>query len=126
MTAGLYRLTGGRSGRHALLITTLGAKSNEPRVAHVRRFDDGPGRWLVVGSAGGSARHPGWVHNVAKHPDQVWVEIGKQKSKVRAELLHGDERAEAWKRIVQEAPNFGKYEHTTDREIPVLRLTREP
>jgi len=125
MMAGLYRMTGGRSGKSALLITTIGAKTNEQRVASIRRFDDGDGRWLVVGSAGGSAKHPAWVHNIAKHPDQVWVEVGKEKTKVRAELLAGDERASAWTRIVKEAPNFGKYEHTTDREIPVLRLTRE-
>jgi hypothetical protein len=27
LIAGLYRMTGGRSGRHALLITTVGARS---------------------------------------------------------------------------------------------------
>ena len=42
------------------------------------------------------------------------------------ELLSEDERAAAWTRIVAEAPQFGAYEHKTDREIPVVRLTRSP
>jgi hypothetical protein len=51
---------------------------------------------------------------------------GHDRYKVRPELLRGDERAAAWKRIVAEAPQFGDYEHKTDREIPVVRVTREP
>jgi deazaflavin-dependent oxidoreductase (nitroreductase family) len=123
--AGIYHLTGGRLG-HTLLLTTVGAKSGEQRVASIRRFDDGSDRWLVVGSAGGSARHPSWLHNVAKHPDRVWVEIWRERIHVRPEILAGDERATAWRRVVAEAANFGKYEMTTDREIPVVRLTRIP
>jgi deazaflavin-dependent oxidoreductase (nitroreductase family) len=126
MVAGLYRLTGGRSSRSALLLTTVGARSGEQRTASLRRFDDGDGRWLVVGSAGGSAKHPAWVHNLARSPDKVWVEVGRDRFKVWPELLRGDERAAAWKRVVAEAPQFGGYEHKTDRDIPVIRLTREP
>jgi deazaflavin-dependent oxidoreductase (nitroreductase family) len=123
--AGLFRLTGGRLG-HMLLLSTVGAKSGEQRIASIRRFDDGEGRWLVVGSAGGSAHHPAWLYNVAKNPDQVWVEIGRERIHVRPELLAREERATAWRRVVAEAANFGKYETTTDREIPVVRLTRVP
>src|SRR2546423_913449 len=125
MVAGLYRLTGGRSGRTALLLTTVGARSGEKRTASLRRFADGEGRWLEAGSAGGTAKHPGWVHNLARSPDKVWIEVGADRFKVRPELLRGDERAVAWKRIVAEAPQFGGYEHKTDRDIPVIRLTRE-
>src|SRR5262249_49438 len=74
--AGFYRLTGGRVGP-TLLLTTVGAKSGDQRVASVRRFDEGDGQWLVVGSAAGSARHPSWIYNAAAHPDQVWAEIGR-------------------------------------------------
>jgi len=123
--AGFYHLTGGRLG-HALLLTTVGAKSGERRVAAVRRFDDGDGRWLVVGSAMGAARHPAWLHNLAGNPDQVWVEIGRERIHVHPELLGGEERAKAWRRVVAEAANFAKYETATDREIPVVRLTRVP
>jgi deazaflavin-dependent oxidoreductase (nitroreductase family) len=124
MMAGLYRRTGGRANPNALILTTIGAKSGQERTASVRRFADGEGRWLVVGSFGGSAKNPAWLINLASHPDKVWVEVGRDRFKVTPELLHGEERAAAWKRVVREAPEFGPYEHKTDREIPVLRLTQ--
>jgi hypothetical protein len=31
----------------------------------------------------------------------------------------------AWKRITSGAPHFASYQTKTDREIPVVRLTRE-
>jgi deazaflavin-dependent oxidoreductase (nitroreductase family) len=123
--ARLYRVTGGRIGGHrGLLVSTIGARSGEQRTAYVRRFEDGPGRWLVVGSAGGAAKQPSWVINLARNPDKVWVEVDRDRFKVTPEIIGGAERPEAWRRIVAEAPQFGKYEHTTDREIPVVRLTR--
>jgi deazaflavin-dependent oxidoreductase (nitroreductase family) len=125
LMAGLYRATGGRSGRSALLLTTVGARSGEHRVASVRRFADGEGRWLVVGSAGGAAKHPAWVYNLAHNPDKVWVHVGRDRYKVTPELLRDGERATAWQRIVAEAPQFARYPEQTDREIPVVRLTRE-
>jgi deazaflavin-dependent oxidoreductase (nitroreductase family) len=125
LVAGLYHATGGRSGRHSLILTTVGSRSGEQRVASLRRFDEGVGRWLVVGSAGGAAKHPAWIHNLAKNPDRIWVDVGRDRFKVTPELLQGNERAAAWRRIVEEAPQFGGYLQKTDREIPVVRLTRE-
>ena len=125
MMAAMYRRTGGGSGKDALLITTIGARSGESRVANVRRFDDGDGRWMVVGSAGGSAHNPAWVHNLAANPDKVWIEVGREKFKVRPEILAGEERATAWQRVITEAPQFKGYETKTDREVPVIRLTAE-
>ena len=125
MMAGLYRRTGGRASPNALILTTIGARSGEQRTASLRRFADGDGRWLIVGSFGGSAKNPAWLANLARNPDQVWAEVGRDKFKVTPELLHGDERAAAWLRIVKEAPQFGGYEHKTDREIPVVRLRRD-
>ena len=124
LTAALYRATGGRSGGHTLLLTTVGARSGEQRVASLRRFDEPDGRWLVVGSAGGSPKQPSWVHNLAHSPDKVSVEIGRDRYKVTPELLEGDERATAWERVVAEAPQFAGYLEKTDRELPVIRLTR--
>ncbi|MFL5679257.1 MAG: nitroreductase/quinone reductase family protein [Chloroflexota bacterium] len=65
IVAVMYRATGGRSGRSALILTTVGAKSGERRVASLRRFDEGDGQWLVVGSYGGAVKHPAWIHNIA-------------------------------------------------------------
>ena len=120
----IHRRSGDRfQGMDLLYITTVGARSGRQRTNPVARFEDGQGGWYVVASAGGAAQHPAWYHNVAAHPDQVWVQFGETKRRVKIEQLSGDERSEAWEQVVARAPNFGPYPQKTDREIPVLRLT---
>jgi deazaflavin-dependent oxidoreductase (nitroreductase family) len=120
----IHRRGGDRfQGNDLLYITTVGAHSGQQRTNPVARFDDGRGGWYVVASAGAAARHPAWYHNVAAHPDQVWIAFGGTKRQVSVEQLSGDERGEAWEQIVARSPSFGAYPHKTDREIPVLRLT---
>jgi deazaflavin-dependent oxidoreductase (nitroreductase family) len=81
-----------------------------------------PNSWIVVASAAGSARHPAWFLNLAKHPEQVWITVGKRRIKVTPETLEGAERKEAWRQIVLLAPGYGRYEEKTDRVIPLIRL----
>jgi deazaflavin-dependent oxidoreductase (nitroreductase family) len=120
----IHRRSGDRlKDMDLLYITTVGAHSGQQHTNPVARFDDGQGGWYVVASANGAAQHPGWYHNVAAHPDQVWVEFGGTKRQVTAEQLSGDERSQVWKQVVTQAPGFGTYPQKTDREIPVLRLT---
>jgi deazaflavin-dependent oxidoreductase (nitroreductase family) len=110
-------------GFPAILLTTTGAKSGQARTVPLGGFPDGPDAWLVVASAGGGPRHPGWFINMAKHPDQIWMEVGAHKFQVRAESLQGDARTQALARIATIAPRYGKYQEKTDREIPIVRLT---
>jgi deazaflavin-dependent oxidoreductase (nitroreductase family) len=111
-------------GMDLLYLTTVGAKSGEKRQSTVTRFADGDDAWLVVASAGGSAHHPAWYHNIAAHPDQVWVEFGGSEIKVSPRQLEDDERAQAWDRITKAVPRYLAYQDKTDRAIPVIRLTR--
>lgn len=111
-------------GMDLLYLTTTGAKTGQQRVTPLARFPDGDGAWLVVASAAGSARHPGWYHNVAAHPDQVWIEMGGQRIRVSAEQLDGTRREEAWQRIVASQPRYAGYQRKTDRVLPVIRLSR--
>ena len=112
------------AGMDLLYLTTVGAKTSQKRQSTVARFPDGEGAWLIVASAGGSAHHPAWYHNIAAHPDQVWVEFGGQQFRVTPAQLDGEARAQAWQRITQSQPRYAGYERTTDRAIPVIRLTR--
>jgi len=111
-------------GMDLLYLTTVGAKSGQKRQSTLARFADGDDAWLVVASAGGSARHPAWYHNIAAHPDQVWVEFGGHQMRVTPTQLEGDARAQAWQRITQRQPRYAGYERKTDRAIPVIRLAR--
>lgn len=119
----LYRLLRGRlPGPPHLLLTTIGARTGVERVVPLRYFKDGDDAWLVVGSAGGAARHPAWYRNLAAHPDQVWIEVGRRRLRVTAESLHDGDREERWRWITSTAPNFAAYERRTDRELPLVRL----
>ncbi|GAB2744319.1 nitroreductase/quinone reductase family protein [Amycolatopsis magusensis] len=112
-------------GMDVLYLTAIGAKSGEPRTTALAYFRDGDG-WLVIASAGGSARNPAWYYNIAKHPDRVTIEVGGTKIPVVAEQLTGERRAEVWAKVAGEHTGFAGYQAKTDREIPVIRLTRSP
>ena len=107
-----------------VVLTTLGSRSGLERSSTVASFPEDDGTRLVVASMGGAARHPSWYVNLAKNPDHVFLQVGGERFRVQPTSLHGAERATAWKRITSEASNFAEYQTKTDREIPVVRLTR--
>jgi deazaflavin-dependent oxidoreductase (nitroreductase family) len=110
-------------GMDVLYLTTIGARTGESRMTPVAYFPDGDA-WLIVASLGGAARNPGWYHNIAAHPDQVWIDIGGDRLHVTPEQLEGQRREEAWRRISASQPRYAGYQEKTDRVLPVLRLAR--
>jgi deazaflavin-dependent oxidoreductase (nitroreductase family) len=111
-------------GMDLLYLTTVGAKSGQKRESTVSRFPDSGDDWLIVASAGGSASNPAWYHNIAAHPDQVWIEVGGQQYRVIPTQLKGEERAKAWDRITASQPRYAGYQRKTDRPLPILKLSR--
>jgi deazaflavin-dependent oxidoreductase (nitroreductase family) len=124
-TAKRIRRKGGKfMGFNALVLTTIGAKSGTERTTPVGWFPGDDDSWLIVASAAGAAKNPAWYYNIAAHPDKVTVEMAGRKIPVVAAQLHGLEREEAWRRITTAAPRFAQYQVKTDRELPIIRLTR--
>jgi deazaflavin-dependent oxidoreductase (nitroreductase family) len=115
-----------RMGFPVVLLTTRGAKTGRTRTTPIGGFADTENSWLVAATLAGAARHPAWFLNMAKHPDDIWLEVGTERFKVRAETLEGQERADALTRIAAVSARYGKYQEKTDRKIPIVRLTREP
>ncbi len=111
-------------GFGVLVLTTTGRKSGLERTVPVGWFPDGEGNWLVVASANGAADNPAWYYNLAAAPDKARIEVDGTEIPVTAQQLHGAEREAAWHTITTTAPRFAQYEAKTDREIPVIRLTR--
>jgi deazaflavin-dependent oxidoreductase (nitroreductase family) len=128
MHIGSYRKSGGTDRMSkmmpfpVILLTTKGAKSGAERIVTLGGFQEGDA-WLIVASKGGSKTHPAWLSNMIKHPDDIWLEVGKRKMKVHAETLAGAAREEAYNRVAAVAPRYGEYPKKTDRVIPVIRLT---
>jgi deazaflavin-dependent oxidoreductase (nitroreductase family) len=107
-----------------LVLTTTGRKSGAERTVPVGWFPDGNGNWLIVASANGATDNPAWYYNLAVAPDKARIEVDGAEIPVTAQQLHGADRAAAWSAITTAAPRFAGYETKTDREIPVILLTR--
>ena len=72
----VHRRTGNKlAGAPLLYLTTVGARSGEPRTCTVMAFPEADDAWLIVASRSGTADHPSWYYNVARHPDRVTIEV---------------------------------------------------
>lgn len=109
-------------GHPLLIMTSQGARSDEPRQAILTYSRDGDD-YVVAGTAGGSSSDPAWVHNVAAHPD-VTIEIANQTFEASARsVVDGPERDRLWEQHVTALPHFAAYPEQTGRVIPMVRLT---
>jgi deazaflavin-dependent oxidoreductase (nitroreductase family) len=110
-------------GLPTILLTTIGARTGLERTHVLGGFQDGDDAWLIVASKSGAPTHPAWFINLAKKPDQIWIEVGNRKLRVVADSLKGKEREAGLARVAAVAPRYAGYQKKTDREIPVIRLT---
>src|ERR1700677_1905154 len=95
----IYEKTDGRVGKHsnrvpALLITTTGRRSGEPRTNGLTYCRD-RGDYIVVASNGGSDRPPAWLLNLQADP-QVTIRLGRQVFGARAREATDEEQAHLW------------------------------
>ncbi len=123
----VYRASGGRllgsfDGNPVLLLHHVGRRSGERRVTPLLYLPDGD-ELVIVGSMGGSPKHPAWFHNLTAQPETE-VEVGRERRRVRARVAEPAERASLWPRLVERYPAFDAYQARTEREIPVVILSR--
>ena len=121
--------TAGRFGRSLVILHTIGAKSGEVRLVPAAGFrnDDG---WLVIASAAGSPKHPGWYHNLKKHPE-FEIEAAAQGDGIEtaqvaaAEITDDAAYDAAWTTITTTMPGFLEYPKTTQgRRMPIFQLKK--
>jgi deazaflavin-dependent oxidoreductase (nitroreductase family) len=118
------RVGGPWAGTTLILIHHIGAKSGTERTTPLACSPQGPGRYVVVASNGGSPTHPDWYHNLKANP-RIKAEVGAQTFTVLAEELDPAARAEVWPKLVAEAPSLGDFQAKATRQIPVFMLTRQ-
>ena len=122
-----YRATGGEEGHDwqgttALLLTTNGRRSGEPRTTPLiyQRFGDD---YLVVASDGGNDQHPAWYRNLEAEPE-VEVQVRDDRFPARARTATAGEKPEMWRTMTSAWPPYDDYQQKTAREIPVVVLER--
>jgi len=105
-----------------LTLTAKGRRSGKPRSVHLACLEDGRD-YLIVASAMGQARHPGWRYNLEANPE-VEVQVTGERFRARASVLTDAEKEQVWERFRETIPQIQVYEKRTDRNIRVFRLRR--
>ncbi len=124
-----YEESGGTAGTTiqgapCLLLDTLGRRSGEWRRTVLIYGRDGED-YLIVASVGGSDHHPLWYLNLTGNPD-VRLRVGPERFTARAETLDAEEKARVWPGLVEVFAPYAGYQAKTARDIPVVRLRRDP
>lgn len=110
-------------GRQLVILTTMGARSGEPRTAVLAYRKEGA-RIVIAGSKGGAPTDPAWVHNL-KARSVATAEVNNEVFPVAATIeADGPERDRLWAAHVAEMPGFAEYPAKTDRIIPMIVLER--
>lgn len=123
-----FRANGGRiggvmAGKNVMLMTTVGAKSGQPRMNPAGYMRDGD-RLILIASNGGLDKHPSWYHNLKADP-KVTIDLGDGPFDAVATEITGQERDELYARAAEVEPAFAAYETRTDRKIPVFQIVRD-
>jgi deazaflavin-dependent oxidoreductase (nitroreductase family) len=122
----LFRMSNGRlmgkaSGMTTLLLTVAGRNTGVEHTTLIAYFQD-DGRYVLTGSAGGSATEPQWFRNL-RHADRAMVQIWPTPTDVGVAIADAAEHAVLWERLVARAPGFAKYPAKVERQIPIATLT---
>ena len=121
-----YRLTRGKlwgdyRGAPVLLLHHRGRKSGKERVSPLIYIEDGEDL-VVVGSKGGSHRHPAWFLNL-REMAETEVEIAGERRGVKVRLATPEEKQRLWPRAVEVYAPYESYQRRTEREIPLVILS---
>ncbi|WP_134731358.1 nitroreductase/quinone reductase family protein [Amycolatopsis nivea] len=104
------------------VLTTTGARTGLPREVLLGYLEI-EGNGVVVASANGADRHPGWYHNIRRNP-LVTVEVGGETYQAMAAIPQGAAYEKLFAQVIAEAPGYGDYQAKTTREIPVVVVHR--
>ncbi|MEW1613534.1 MULTISPECIES: nitroreductase family deazaflavin-dependent oxidoreductase [unclassified Streptomyces] len=125
--AELYESSGGTKGTTqlgvpCLLLDYVGRRSGTVRRTVLMYGRDGED-YLIVASNGGSDRPPLWYLNLRAN-SEVELRVGTERFPALAATLPAEEKARVWPRLVELFPRYAQYQAGTERDIPVVRLTR--
>ena len=124
----LFKATNGRftsmgaPSMAMLTLTAIGRRSGQPRAVHLACLEH-EGSYLVVASAMGQQKHPGWRYNIETNPE-VQVQVRGERFAARAQVLADSEKESIWPDVRKAIPQMRVYENRTDRNIRVFRLSR--
>jgi deazaflavin-dependent oxidoreductase (nitroreductase family) len=110
-------------GVPTLLLTVVGRKTGTKRRTALIYGRDGDD-YLLVASKGGAPKNPLWYENLVANPD-VEVQVGPEVFEATARTATPEEKQRLWPGLVEIWPDYANYEKKTDRDIPVVILSRK-
>jgi deazaflavin-dependent oxidoreductase (nitroreductase family) len=122
----LGRITHGRlvaaGTAPALLLTTTGRRTGQPRTVPLQYFRDG-GDFVVIASNWGGRHDPAWALNLLATPGAV-VTAGGRDVEVHATPTGGSDHDRLWSLFVDQWPGYETYRHRAPhRTFRIFRLT---
>jgi deazaflavin-dependent oxidoreductase (nitroreductase family) len=122
LSRGRYSLTSALAGLPVVTVTTLGAKSGQPRSLPLVALPDGE-NVILIASNFGQKHHPAWYYNLRAHPEVQLTYEGKTVTYVARETA-GEERERCWQRAVDLYSGYAAYKKRAEhRMIGVFLLT---
>jgi deazaflavin-dependent oxidoreductase (nitroreductase family) len=119
---GRYSVTSLFAGLPIVSVTTIGAKSGQPRSVPLVAIPDGE-NVILIASNFGQKHHPAWYYNLRAHPDVQLTYEGKTVTYVARETAD-EERERCWQRAVDLYSGYAAYKKRAEhRMIGVFLLT---
>lgn len=123
----LLKLTGGQFtaseilGWNLIQLTTIGAKTGQPRTMPLIGIFDGQ-KIALIASSFGRERNPGWYYNLKARPE-CEVHFKGRGGKYTAHEATGNEYQRYWQLAVSYYAGYDKYrQRAAHRRIPVMVL----
>ena len=107
-------------GWNIIRLTTIGAKTNQPRTLPLVGLFDGE-KIALIASSLGRKHNPGWYYNLKKNPECDIQYMGRSKKYVAREA-EGDEYEKFWRLALSYYAGYEKYKARAGRKIPVMIL----
>jgi deazaflavin-dependent oxidoreductase (nitroreductase family) len=110
------------SGVPTLVLTTTGRRSGQPR-RNALIYGQLGENYLIVASRGGDDHDPLWYRNLVADP-QVDVQVGADRFPATARTASAEEKQRWWPQMAGIWPAYNEYQAKTERDIPVVVLSR--
>ncbi|WP_420628672.1 nitroreductase family deazaflavin-dependent oxidoreductase [Candidatus Leptofilum sp.] len=110
------------AGLQILNLTTMGAKSGQPRTVPLLAIPFADNQLVIIASNWGQQKNPAWYYNILANPEVTVTRDGRSQPYLARET-DGDERAACWQTAVETYPGYAAYKQRTSRHIPVILLT---
>ena len=115
-----------RGGFPVVWLTTIGARSGEPRTIPMNAIPH-RGDFALVGTNMGKGSSPAWAHNLRANPEAT-LTYSEREYPVRATEIRGEEYEEVFATAINIYPGYARYRRASNHEAPIFVVTarRDP